>query len=369
MKILPGILSCPPRTVAGPGSVGQLLCEARAFGASGVLVHGRSLERSGVLDYIMEGKDSSSVSRWCHPGGEPDILQVDELGAFIRDGNFDWVAAVGGGSVIDLAKASAGLCRAPLSAGDYQRGADIPVAEIPFLAVPTTAGTGSEATTVSVLTDAVRGLKKSIRHPSHMPGTVILDGDLLRGCPPGIIAASGLDALTQGIESYISRGSTWITDQLALKAFGLVSSNLEEVFSRFSIESAQALLEGSYLAGMALANAGLGLVHGLAHPLGIRFSMPHGLACALCLPHVLRFNRGVIGAKYDHLCGIAGGDLQTYIIRLLALFKLPNPMAGAEIEEIDRVVAETLSSGSSRANPRSVSEADVISILSDLQAG
>ncbi len=365
MHTIPEELILPNRTVAGLGKIKNLAVEARTFGNSGILVHGRSLERSGTLNAIHNQANELTIHHWRHSGGEPTLKDVEQLSEFIREKNVGWVAAVGGGSVIDLAKAATGLCLAPQSIADYHGGGAVPPAKIPFLAVPTTAGTGSEATTVSVLTDAEKKLKKSIRHHSHLARTVILDGELLRSCPPQVVAASGLDALTQGIESFISRGATWLTDQLALKAVKLVADNLEPVFNSSvrDAETMQQLLEGSYLAGLALANARLGLVHGLAHPLGARFNLPHGLACAICLPHILEFNKQDALAKYKRLNATIGEDVCDYSKRLLKIFNLPNPLAGVNIHDQEQIINETLASGSTRANPRRVRAEDVQTIL------
>lgn len=368
MVTLPDILTLPPRTVKGLGTITRLLEETAAFGRSGVLVHGVSLQRDGRMEAILaDGKDQSARA-WCHEGGEPTLSQVSALIDFLRAGRTDWVAAVGGGSVLDLAKAAAGLCHAPLPVGDYHQGAEIPAASIPFIAAPSTAGTGSEATIVSVLTDSDTGLKKSIRHSSHMARVVVLDGELLRSCPAAVIAASGLDALTQGIESYISKGATWITDQFALKAVNMIADNLETVFNAWDTCAAQALLEGSYLAGLALSNARLGLVHGLAHPLGARFKQPHGLACAVCLPLVLAFNRPVIEEKYQRLSQIMGMDTLMFVERLLEIFKVENPFAGVSLDNAEGIVIETLASGSTKANPRGVAAKDVRRVLDQLSS-
>lgn len=366
MKTLPGTLTLPPRMIVGRGTIDQLFEEASIFGTSGVLVHGSSLERAGVLGELLASADDLEIRTWCHPGGEPTLTQVDELVAFLRAAETDWVAAVGGGSVIDVAKAAAGLCHAPLPAGDYQRGAEIPPSRMPFLAAPTTAGTGSEATIVSVLTDSNLGLKKSIRHPSHMARTVILDGALLGTCPREIIAASGMDAFTQAIESYVSRNATWLTDRLALRGASMISDNLEAVYHDSSCDSTQALMEGSYLAGLALSNARLGLVHGLAHPLGARFKLPHGRVCAVCLPHVLAFNRQAIGEKYRNLCEAVDEDLEKRVDGLMQTFGIRNPFLQAKFDDTDQIIDETLASGSTKANPRDVTREDVKQILDGL---
>jgi alcohol dehydrogenase class IV len=184
----------------------------------------------------------------------------------------------------------------------------------------------------------------------------------LDDCPREVIAASGMDALTQAIESFCSRGASWLTDVLAQKAIALIREAIEEAYDG-NLEKREPLLVAGYLAGMALANARLGLVHGLAHPLGARFHAPHGLACAICLPPVLAFNRPSIPEKYQQLSEMVGMDIAEYVIALNQQFRLHSPFTGKEIADEDAIVAETLASGSTQANPRTVSAENVIALL------
>ena len=195
----------PPRTISGVGSIEQLLSECAVFGSSGILVHGESLKKSGLVDAILSQTPANiEVQTWQYPGGEPSLADVELLRRIAGEAKVDWVAAVGGGSVIDAAKAAAGLLHADGAVLDYHDGAEIPMSHVPFIAAPTTAGTGSEATPVSVLTNDDRCVKKSIRHPSFIPRLVVLDPHLLKSCPTHVIASAGMDALTQAIESFIS---------------------------------------------------------------------------------------------------------------------------------------------------------------------
>ena len=362
---LPSSLTLPPQTVRGAGTITRLIDECRAFGDRGVLVHGASLEASGVLAKIKRGADGTIVE-WQHPGGEPTLDQVATLREVARKHQSDWVAAVGGGSVIDVAKAAAGLLGAGLAPVEYHNGAEIPVSRIPFLAVPTTAGTGSEATTVSVLTNADTGTKKSIRHPSFMPRLVILDPDLLKSCPASVIASSGMDAFSQAIESFVSIHATWLTDELALEAISLIGVGLDNPLRGENADVRQDLLEGSYLAGLALSNARLGIIHGLAHPLGARFHAPHGLVCAVCLAPALAFNREAMGNKYRLMSDALGQDLTVMTRRLLESLDIKSPFFGQSIQDKHAVVAEVLASGSTKSNPRPVSAADIEVLLAEL---
>lgn len=369
-SVLPDTLVLPPRTLCGRDAVSDVLSSCVPLGPRGVLVRGRSFARNGTADEIVRRCPSElDVGVWEHPGGEPTLSQLEELLAFARERRADWVAAIGGGSVMDIAKACAGLLRAPLPPVSYHDGEPIPSNGVPFVAAPTTAGTGSEATTVSVLTNADSGVKKSIRHPSFMACLVVLDPVLLGGCPPEVIAHSGLDAFTQAVESFSSVHSTWISEQLALKAAGLIGGALPAVFEDSHSGRADDLLTGSYLAGLALANARLGVVHGLAHPLGSRYHAPHGLVCGVCLAPVLEFNRRHLGGKYEKLSEAVGEDLLDKTRGMLAGFGVRSPFRGQSIRDMDGIVTETLASGSTAANPRPVSEADVRTLVHKLFEG
>lgn len=360
---LPSPLLLPARTLSGCGLIRRLATEAAVFGDRGVVVHSRSLAAGGTVQRIVDAAPPAMrLMTYLHHGGEPTVIDVDRLRAFLRDHPCEWVAAVGGGSVIDLAKAAAGLLGAPEPTAVYQAGASIPPAAMPFVAAPTTAGTGSEATVVSVLTDPDRSLKQSIRHPSFMPQLVVLDADLLHSCPPATIAASGLDAFVQAFESYTSRLATPFTQALSELALVKIAHNLLPVY-RGDFTGATDLLAGSYLAGIALSHARLGVVHGLAHPLGSRWHAAHGLTCAVCLPATLAFNRPVIEDTLVDLRDRLGIDVEARVADWMAKMRLVSPFAGQPMRDREAIIREVLVSGSTAANPRPVTADDVAALL------
>jgi alcohol dehydrogenase class IV len=369
MKIFPNELILPPRTIFHKGAVVTLLKECAVFGRRGIVVHGRSFLASGALKKITEaGTSDLAVKTWQYSGGEPTLHQLEVLLSEAREYRAEWIAGVGGGSIIDLAKACAGLLESTQSPVAYHDGAAIAASKIPFVAAPTTAGTGSEATVVCVLTNSDTNVKKSFRHPSFMARLVILDPELLAGSPFDVIAHSGMDAFTQAIESYVSTGATWFTDQFSLKALSMIFSSIRAVFENSHSGKTDDLLMGSYLAGLSLSNARLGIVHGLVHPLGARYHVPHGLACAVCLPHAIGFNRDAMGVKYSIMSETIGGDLLLETNRLIEDFHIRSPFAGKPVLEKDRIIKETLASGSTAANPRKVSEGDVDYLLKQIFA-
>lgn len=367
MSLLPDTFLLPQQTRCKAGAIFALPQTAGSFGASGLLVYGASLSRSGRLAAILERfPNSSAVRTWQHAGGEPTVGAVDALRAELRANRPDWVAAVGGGSVIDLAKAAAGLVDAPESAAYYQvHNSEIPFATLPLIAAPSTAGTGSEATVVAVLTDPSRALKQSIRHPSFMPKCVILDPELLAGTPPATVAAAGLDAFIQAFESYTSRFATPVTRVLSELSLVRISRALLPLYQGDASAAAD-MLEASYLTGLAFSHARLGVIHGLAHPLGARFGIAHGLACALCLPACLAFNRPMIQADLAGLKARHGLEIEAQVTAWLAAMRLPNALRGQTVTDRDAFIRETLASGSTAANPRNVTADDVVVLLEAL---
>jgi alcohol dehydrogenase class IV len=359
--ILPDTLVLPEKTISGRGKVQGLLAECARFGRRGILLHGASLASGHVLDALLgQAPHGMAVLPFRHRGGEPTLSEVKVLIEAARGHQAEWIAGVGGGSVLDLGKAAAALHHATGPLETYHNGAAIASPGITFLAAPTTAGTGSEATVNSVLTNELTGAKKSIRDIGMMARVVILDPDLIRSCPRPIIAASGMDALTQAIEAFTSRKATWLSDQLARQGLTLIAANLEAVQADpAATPRAEALLTGSYLTGVALSFARLGVVHGLAHPLGTLYHVPHGQVCAACLPHALELNREAFGGKYAVMSQAVGGDLIAKVQSLSRTLGLVSPFAGQTLWEKETIVTETLASGSTQANPKSITRADV----------
>lgn len=357
MSILPKNLLLPQHTLTGAGSILEIGSIAASFGTQGILVHGHSLQRSGTLEKIVNAVNADiSIQCYCHAGGEPTVDEVDTLRKVIRNSKAQWVAAVGGGSVIDLAKAAAGLADHALSTAFYQANpSEIQPAFIPLIVAPTTAGTGSEATVVSVLTNPDKGIKQSIRHVSHMPRAVILDPQLLRGCPPATIAAAGLDAFVQAFESYTSRHAVPFTQCLAECAIERISTNLLPLFENpANCDAAASMLEASYITGLAFSHSRLGVVHGLVHPLGVRFNVAHGVACACSLPAALEYNKDYIQEHLKALKVRCNVDVNEIVGSWMRSMRMENPFSGKTIEDMDAVILEVLKSGSTQANPREV---------------
>ncbi|NLX06361.1 MAG: iron-containing alcohol dehydrogenase [Phycisphaerae bacterium] len=362
----------PPKIVTGPGCIGELGTEASRLGRSAMLVIGcKSVASAGGTDKLRGQLTAAGLTvevfENVHP--EPPCQDVDTLRQRIKTHGSDVLVAVGGGSVMDIAKAAAILAFSDRPTAEHVASQRLPDRSLPMIAAPTTAGTGSEATPTAVLTDKSIDRKKSIRHPElMMPKVAIVDPELMLSCPPGVTAASGADAFVQAVESFCSKITTSLTDACSEKAIVLTARHLERAYRDGSdLEARQAMAEGSLLAGMALANARLGVVHGLAHPIGGRFGVPHGLACAVLLPYVLEYNRQVLEAsgKYARLAGLLGTDPVRFAWNLLKSLDLPSDFRTWPVDRslIPELAEEGMDSGSTKANPRPATRDDLAALL------
>ncbi len=243
-----------------------------------------------------------AMTLWPCPAGEPCVTDVCAAVAQLRDARCDGVVAFGGGSVLDAAKAVALLVANPeQTLGEMTEHSELRP-RLPLIAVPTTAGTGSETTNVTVIIDAVSGRKQVLAHASLMPDVAILDAALTEGVPPHITAMTGIDALTHAVEAYSARHATPFTDSLAMGAIAMIGEALPKaVGCGQDLAARENMLLASCMAGMAFSSAGLGLCHAMAHQPGAALHIPHGLANAMLLPTVMEFNRMVRRARFSQI--------------------------------------------------------------------
>ncbi len=270
------------RIVFGSGTFAQLPAIAAGFGSRPLVVTG-SREQPGVAGVRF------SIA------GEPTIEVIRNGVKAFRDGGCDLVISVGGGSAIDAGKAIAAAAANKGDLLDYLevigKGQPLECAPWPFIAVPTTAGTGSEVTRNAVLGSKEHGVKVSLRSPLMLPRVAIVDPRLTLGLPPALTASTGLDALTQLIEPYVCARANPVTDALCLDGIRHAAASLRLAYEDGGDEEARAAMAyASLLGGLALANAGLGVVHGFAAPIGGMFEAPHGAVCAAILPAGMRTN-------------------------------------------------------------------------------
>jgi len=283
-----------PRIVMGPGALGQIAQEVHELRAEKVLfVTDKSIIEARLIKSAQDVLEKSEINHAIFDGVEPDPRYEIVAGCvdIIRNEKVDLVIGFGGGSSIDIAKSSAIMATNDGPISEYFGIDLIPKPGFPTIMVPTTAGTGSEVTPIAILSDEEEKLKKGIVSPYLFPSVAILDPELTLGLPPNITASTGMDALIHAIEAYTSVNATDMTDILAFRAMELLYHNIRTAYANGNnLEARSKMLEGSLLAGMAFANAGVTAVHAFAYPIGAEFHIPHGVANTLMLPHVMRFN-------------------------------------------------------------------------------
>jgi alcohol dehydrogenase class IV len=279
--------------VFGPGTVSRVVPAAKEMGRRALLITGRSSRRTA--DFVPAAL-RFSVS------GEPTLEIVRTGVQSAREAGCDVVIALGGGSAIDAGKAIAALLANPGDPLDYLEviGAGRPLASapVPFIAVPTTAGTGAEVTRNAVLGSPGHGVKASLRSQLLLPRLAVVDPELTLDLPPSLTASTGLDALTQLIEPFVSVRANAMTDLFCLEGVRRISRSLESAFEDGrNLDARTDMAFASLLGGLALANAGLGVVHGFAAPIGGMFPAPHGAVCAALLPHAMEANIRALRAR------------------------------------------------------------------------
>jgi alcohol dehydrogenase class IV len=365
--------------VVGPGTSGELAKLAGTFGRRALLAIGRgAAARGGPAAQVIAQLQAAGLVAATHTvAGEPRVDDVEAGARQARESGCDLVIGIGGGSVLDSAKAIAALAANTGGALEYLEvvGAGKPLqrAALPIVAVPTTAGTGSEVTRNTVVAAPEQRAKASIRHPSLLPRLALVDSTLTHDLPPSVTASSGLDTLTQLIEAYVSRRAQPITDGLCSEGLARTAWALRRAYHHPDDAAArEAMSTASLLSGLALANAGLGAVHGIAAPLGGGYPTPHGVACAALLPHItaaniralqLRDPHGPALARYARVAEIllgrrnAGGaellaELVMWLHALVAALDIPGLAAyGLTAAGVPTLAAEALRANSTRANP------------------
>jgi len=344
--------------VTGPGALVRMAEEAAAL-----------LRRAGACVEILAAVDR-----------EPTLETVEAVVAAARAEAVEVLIGFGGGSCLDAAKAASGLVVAEGSLEDYFYGArNLTRPGLPWVAVPTTAGTGAEVTPNAVLTDEKARVKQSIRSDFLYAQAAVVDPELTSGLPRAQTVYSAMDALSHAVEAYVSKGANDLTDLFALEAARLIPANLLRLQEDETLTPRTALARASLLAGVALANARLGAVHGLAHPLGVYYNLPHGLVCGVLLPLVMRFNLQVAYEKYARLAEAWGvgpnGDVfdraaaaVRHVMHLNKRVGLPSSLRGMGLreEDFEGLVEGALPSGSLAANPRPAGREELLALLREL---
>ncbi len=374
-------LLAPNKTMLGKGVVGETGRELKILGGSrALIVTDPGVMTTGLVTSVenalkAEGIDFEIYDR---VEAEPPVRVVDEAVELARKGKFDVIIGFGGGSSLDVAKAVAAMATNGGKVTDYVGVNKFSQRGLPKILIPTTAGTGSEATWVCVITDEEENTKKSLYSSILLPDVAILDPSVTVSMPPAITAATGFDALVHSIESYVSVNATPYTRMMAYRAIELIATSLPVAHGKGTeIRARYDMLLAANLAGMAFTSGGLGACHGLAYPLGTEFHLPHGQSNAVMLIHVMAFNAMFNQERYAEVAMAMGENivgLSLYeaaekslsaVKRLLAAVNVSSKLSDYGVGEKDVPALVQGALKQSRfyiPNPRNLSEADIEAI-------
>ena len=363
----------PPTLVVGAGASRELVPQLKRLGLGRVLlVTDAFMQSSGVAAGFVHALEAAGIAVQVFAGVQPDPTDNN-----VRDGlrayagaRCEGIVALGGGSPIDAAKAIAVMTANAEPLSQYQGYHKVPRPGAPLVVVPTTAGTGSEVTKVAVITDTVRDVKMMMLDRRLLPSVALVDYELTMSMPPSLTAHVGVDTLTHGLEAYVSRKATAITDPLALTCIRLVAESLETAWREPANSAArEGMMLAATLGGIAFSNSSVALVHGMSRPIGAVFHIPHGLSNAVLLPAVTRFSvsgapeRYATAARTMRLCDpgasadAACAALVAGLEQLNARLQVPRLRECGGVERarfeasLEKMAADALASGSPQNNP------------------
>lgn len=371
--------SVPQEIVFGRGTLDKLPEYVKKLDCKkAFIISGPHLKKIGLVDKCRDALKAAGIKSgiFTETEGNPGTDTVDKAAELFMDSGSDLIIAFGGGSPIDVAKAVAILGTYGGAITDYEGVGKVPGPVIPIIAIPTTAGTGSEVTAFSVITDHSRNYKLTVGSNYLLPKCAILDPELIMSVPVKTASACGVDALVHAIESYISLKASPFSDMMALKALELIGKNLRAyVANRQNKIAADAMLQGSLYAGIAFSQARLGNVHAMSHPVSAYFDVPHGLANAILLPFVTEFNElSDKGKYYDiyrciSLAPVIKKDfvphMLTQEIRVLNLsMDIPGTLVevGVKEELFEFMTDDAMKSGNIAVNPRQTTRQDILDL-------
>lgn len=371
------------RILFGPGKIKELPAIASSLGLRALFVTGRNAERA--QSHAHDAGTSGVATEIFTVDGEPIIENVQKGVEAARKFSADLIVGFGGGSAIDAAKAIAALATNPGNPLDYLevigKGQPLTESPLPSIAIPTTAGTGAEVTKNAVLASPEHRVKVSLRHPLMLPYVAIVDPDLTLSMPPEITARTGLDALTQLIEPFTSCRANPMTDGLCREGIVRAARSLKRAFEYGSDAAAREdMALASLFGGLALANSGLGAVHGFAGPIGGMFPAPHGAVCAALLPHVMRANVSALTSRsdddailerYREIAELVTGDPAAqiddgveWVAQLCKELSIPTLSSyGIASEDITSIVEKSAAASSMKANPIQLTDEQLARIL------
>ncbi len=373
----------PPVLIFGSGASEGVGEESKKLGVEkGLIITDEVLIKLGILDNIKRALTQAKVQFAIYSGvfTEPTVGFVQEGLKTYKENGCDFLLAVGGGSAIDTAKAIAVMVTNAGAIEDYQGLNKIPKEGVPLIAIPTTAGTGSEVTRYTIITDTKRDVKMLITSPFLIPQRAIVDPLLTLLMPRGLTAATGIDALTHAIEAYVSVKAQPMSDIFCLSAIELISGNLRQAWSNGNnIEAREKTMLGALQAGIAFSNSSVALVHGMSRPIGAYFHVAHGVSNAALLGVVTEFSLIGNPARYARIAQAMGENVEQVIVleaadlaaksikRLVKDIKIPSLQElGVDKEKLDKLAPQmaedAIASGSPANNPRQATKEEIIEL-------
>lgn len=368
--------SVPQDITFGEGSLAKLPEILKKQGAAkALLVSDRGLEKLGVVEKVKRIAEEAgiTVAEFLDVEPNPSVHTVDSTVQAYQESGAESIIALGGGSPMDVAKAVGVLAKYGGSITEYEGAHKIPGPIVPITAIPTTAGTGSEVTAFSVITDTERSYKLTVFSYELIPASAILDPELIMTVPASVAASCGVDALIHAWEAYTSRDASPFSDAVAEKAMELIGGNLRRfVADRTDREAAGAMMAGSMFAGLAFAWARLGNIHAMSHPVSAFFHVPHGVANSILLPVIVGYNALADKGRYEKIYNYISRDREPVknfvpemLVReaqnLLRELGIPEHLAevGVTEEKIPAMAADAMKSGNILANPRQSTQKDI----------
>ena len=373
----------PPVLIFGSGAAGQIGEESRKFGGKkGLIITDEVLLKLGALEGVEQALSQAEIQFAVYSGvfTEPTVDFVQEGIRSYRESGCDFLLAVGGGSAIDTAKAIAVMATNSGAIGDYQGANKVREPGAPLIAVPTTAGTGSEVTQFTIITDTKRDVKMLIASPFLIPRKAIVDPLLTLSMPRGLTAATGIDALTHAIEAYVSVKAQPMSDIFALSAIELISGSLRQAWSNGNNrEAREKTMLGALQAGIAFSNSSVALVHGMSRPIGAYFHVAHGVSNAALLSVVTEFSlignperyarvAKAMGENIEGLTILEASDMAAEAVaRLIEDIEIPSlPELGVEEDKLDKLAPkmaeDAIASGSPANNPRQATKEEIVEL-------
>ncbi len=368
----------PTRVIFGSGSLSKLgkIVHEELQAKKPFLVTDKGIEEAGIPARVLSQLSGIQVFNAIEQN--PKHLTVDRGGEIVRQSQPDLIIGLGGGSVLDAAKAIALLATNPGKIEDYEGRGKYSTPPLPVLAIPTTCGTASEVTWVSVITHTGRKFKMSIKGPQMFPAVALVDPDLLLTLPPALVASTGMDALTHAVEAYTVKPASFMTDIFARESLFHIFASIEAAYRdiKGNSEAREGLMKGSMIAGFAFGNSDVGAVHCLAESIGALYDIAHGVANAVLLPYVMEYNLPVSTKKFAEITRIAGieaeddGEAARLLIQkvkdLSYALKIPSfKELGIKKSNFPEIAQKSFENNSNPSNPREVTTQDYVDILSN----